>query len=338
MAGPLGDTFGAGGAGPAVQDGLGDAGGQLGGDDLVVEAVVEHVVAGRGAGLGGVLLAEQVRRAGEQPVGVDLRSELQRLGLDPVDLRAGPGQLERQPVADLGPQRHPVGVQERRERAQHVLDVEVGQRPDVVEADLLDRDPVLLGRLVVVDGVDSHERHIPGQERQPGCDVVAAASRELLGDGVAPEQPAGTEGRQLQGVHVHLRPRVRRDLLPQLRCEHDRVPVVDDRLGAVGVEVADGVVDRGGRGGGLAGAVHPVHEQPPGAVAGCGPVQGLVLHPFGQVHHGVDVEDRADLGLPHHAGRDDGDQRLGADHPSMTGKKPGGGFGLQVDARQGAAA
>ena len=84
--------------------------------------------------------------------------------------------------------------------------------------------------------------------------------------------------------------------------------------------------------------MHPVHVQPPGADVRCGPLQGLLLHLIGQLHHGVDVEDRAGLGLLHHAGRDDGDQRLGADHPSMTGKMPGGGFGLQVDARQGAAA
>ena len=106
VSGPLGDALGAGGAGPAVQHGLGDAGGQLGGDDLVVEPVVEHVVARGRAGLGGVLLAEQVRRTGQQTVGVDLGGELQRLGLDAVDLRAGPGELERQAVADLRAQRH----------------------------------------------------------------------------------------------------------------------------------------------------------------------------------------------------------------------------------------
>jgi hypothetical protein len=91
--------------------------------------VVEHVVAGGGAGLGGVLLAEQVRRTRHQPVGVDLGAELQRLGLDPVHLRAGPGELERQAIADLRAKRDPVVVQERRERSQHVLDVQVGESP-----------------------------------------------------------------------------------------------------------------------------------------------------------------------------------------------------------------
>ena len=74
----------------------------------------------------------------------------------------GPGELERQTVADLRAERHSVVVQERRERAQHVLDVEIGERTHVVEADLLDRDPVLLARLVVVDGVDRHHRHRRG--------------------------------------------------------------------------------------------------------------------------------------------------------------------------------
>ena len=336
---PLGDAFGARGAGPAVQHRLGDAGGELGGDDLVVEPVVEDVVAGGRAGLGGVLLAEQVRRTGQQPVGVDLRGELQRLGLDPVDLRSGPGQLERQAVADLGAQGHAVVVQEGRERAQHVLDVEVGQGPHVVEADLLDRDPVLLGRLVVVDGVDRHQRHGAGEERQPRGDVVAAARAELLGDRAAPEQPAGPEGRQLEGVHVHLRARVRGDLLPQLRGEHDGVPVVDDRLRAVGVEVVHRVVDRRGRGGGLAGAVHPVREQPPGAAVRRGPVERLVVHLLGQVDHGVDVEDRARLGLLAGRGRR---RRRRASGSRITPRSPGrcraAGSAVEVDPRQRAAA
>ena len=110
MAWPLRGSFGAGGARPAVQHRLRDPGRELRGDDLVVEAVVEHVVAGGRARLGGVLLAEQVRRTGHQPVGVDLRGELQRLGLDPVDLGPGPGELERQTVTDLGPELIPFGA------------------------------------------------------------------------------------------------------------------------------------------------------------------------------------------------------------------------------------
>ena len=230
-------------------------------------------------------------------------------------------------------------MQEGCERAQHVLDVEVGEGPDVVEADLLDRDPVLVARLVVIDGVDRHQRHSPGQERQPRRDVVAATNSELIGHRTAPEQTAGAVRRQLEGVHEHLGAGVPSDLLTQFRREHHRVPIFDHRLSAVGVDVADGEVDRSGWGCGLAGAVHPVREHPPGAVVRCCPLQPLVMDLVGQIDDGVDVQDGSDLGLLQHAGSDNCDQHLLADHAALPGKVVAGRRGgREVDSRQGSAA
>ena len=217
---------------------------------------------------------------------------------------AGPGlrsvdELERQPTRSrcldsARPRRQrttPVRVQERGERTQHVLDVEIGERADVVEAHLLHRDAVLLARLVVIRRADGHQGRRAGQERQPRDDVVAPAAAELVGSGATPEQLGRAVGRQLEGVHVHPRPRVPPDLLAQLRGEHDRVPVVDDRIDAVPVEVVDGVVD-GCRGRGrLTRTVHPEDEEPPVARVGRRPRQRIALHQAGEVDDGSGVQD-----------------------------------------------
>lgn len=148
-----------------MQDGLRDPGGELGTDDLIVEAVVEHVMARRRSRLGRVLLAEQMRWAREEPVRIDLRAELQRLRLDAVDRDSGTGQFERQSVTDLGPQGDPVGMQKLGERLEHVLDVEIGQGPHVVVADLLDDRALVGAGVVVVDGRRGHHLHRADQER-----------------------------------------------------------------------------------------------------------------------------------------------------------------------------
>ncbi|ETJ03628.1 MAG: hypothetical protein Q605_AUC00814G0001, partial [Actinomyces urogenitalis DORA_12] len=297
VARPVGGALGPARRGPAVQDCLGDAGGELGIDDLVVEAVVEHVVACGGTGLGGVLLAQQVRGAGHEAVGVDLGAELQGLVLDAVYRDAGAGQLEGQAVGDLRAQRDAVGVEELLEGQQHVLDVEVGERLDVVVADLGHRHRVRgVERLEGVDGGHRHERGPADQHREPGDDVVAAAGGELIGHGPPPEHACLTGQVELQGVHVHLGAGVARDDLLELVGEHHLAPVVDDGVHAVALEVVDRVVDRGRGLGDLAGAVLPEDEQAPAARVWCAPGQLTLLARAGdqvrQVRQRGDVDAR----------------------------------------------
>ena len=216
-------------------------------------------------------------------------------------------------------------MQERRERTQHVLDVEIGQRPDIVVADLVHAQLMFGGRLVVVRRRGRHHEHAPGQERQPRRQVVSAPGPELGRDGPSPEQSAGPVGGELERVHVHLRARVLVDLCPELGGENDRVPVVDHRLGPVRVQVVHRVVDRRRWRGGLAGAVHPEREQPPVApgvpTGGRGPVQCLLAHPRGQVGHRVQVEDGPRGRTLHHPGGDRRHERLLADLATVPGDR-----------------
>jgi hypothetical protein len=58
------------------------------------------------------------------------------------------------------------------------------------------------------------------------------------------------------------------------------------------------------------------------------------VHLVGEVHHRVDVQDAAALGLRHELGGDDGDKDLLVNRATVPGKHVVRLLGIQIDARQ----
>ena len=131
-----------------------------------------------------------------------------------------------------------------------------------------------------------HHGFLLEYQRQVGRKVVAPAGLEFVHEIIAPQLAAVGVGGKLQRVHIQLHPAVFQQGFPHGGGQHFPVPVIDEGLRAVFIDVIDGIVHRAGGGSGLAGALHPHGEQQIIAVLGGLPVEEAILHLAGE-HNAV---------------------------------------------------